>query len=55
MADSFGPRTYLVGQILNGLTMTGSNLVASDPKSLADAVVRLADAVLDRLQTSSKP
>ena len=47
---SFGPRTYLVGQILQALVMREEMPIMERRRSgLANAAVLLADAVIDRM------
>lgn len=48
MAESFGPRTYLVGQILNGMAANPNTMGLNDYKVLM--AIEMADTALDLMQ-----
>lgn len=50
MADSFGPRTYLVGQILPILLPDRKDSTDETTLAVIDAAIRLADMVMERMQ-----
>lgn len=48
MRDTFGPRTYLVGQILAGLMATPEGRL-DKPESAADYAIQLADLTIHKM------
>jgi hypothetical protein len=52
MADSYGPRTYLIGQIVSALIQR--SIVPIKWEQVADDAILLADLILDRMQYPKK-
>jgi hypothetical protein len=52
ISPTIGPRTYLVGKIVEGAFASGfyrMSSVVNDTESFSRGVVRIADALLDRM------
>lgn len=54
MNASFGPRTWLVGMILQRILPDNNPIDLATVDAYADAAVRLADATLDRMSQGQK-
>ena len=50
MSESIGPRMYLVGKVLQGLCASSSINWQCPAEKVAEHVVGLVDAVLDKMQ-----